>query len=193
MPTIRSDDPDAGRAADSTAVAPAESRGTPRSGPRLVKHALDRVLAACGLVVTAPVMAAVALAIRRRGARPVLRRADRLGEAGRRIRVLSFAISDEMRASSKAWDTIAGTGVTALPQLWNVVRGDLSLVGPRPRPPDTAPPPARPGLTGLAQLEQLSRWLPVYDQIALDDEYARTWSLTGDVRIVARTLWRVLR
>jgi lipopolysaccharide/colanic/teichoic acid biosynthesis glycosyltransferase len=51
----------------------------------------------------------------------------------------------------------------------------------------------RPGLTGLAQLEQLGRWLSIAEQIELDQQYMRTWSLTLDAKIVWRTLWFVLR
>jgi len=51
----------------------------------------------------------------------------------------------------------------------------------------------RPGLTGLAQLEQLERWLSIAQQVELDAEYARTWSLALDARIVWRTMWCVLR
>ena len=58
---------------------------------------------------------------------------------------------------------------------------------------DLAPPPVRPGLTGLAQLAQLERWVSVAEQLELDHEYARTWSLALDARIVWRTMWCVLR
>ncbi len=185
MPTVRSDDY-AGREA---VEAPPHPPQSPRSTARLIKHGLDRVLALCALLVTSPLLAVTALAIRPHG--PVLQRDRRLGEAGRTILVLSFAMSEEMRRS-RAWGVAVATGLTALPQLWNVVRGDVSLVGPRPRSLDSAAPPARPGLTGLAQLEQLSRPLSVCEQLELDDQYARTWSLGLDARIVLRTVWRVL-
>jgi putative colanic acid biosynthesis UDP-glucose lipid carrier transferase len=158
-----------------------------------VKHAVDRVAAACGLIVTAPLLLAVALAMRLCGERPVLRRDERLGEDGRTIGVLSFWITDEMCASSIAWRLLDRTGVAVLPQLWNVLQGELSLVGPRPRPLALAPPPARPGLTGLAQVEQLARPVTIADRYALDDEYAHSWSLALDARIVAYTMWRALR
>jgi lipopolysaccharide/colanic/teichoic acid biosynthesis glycosyltransferase len=66
----------------------------------------------------------------------------------------------------------------------------MSIVGPRPREPGFEAPPARPGLTGLAQLEQLDRWLSVAEQLELDETYARTWSLGLDARIVWRTFTR---
>jgi lipopolysaccharide/colanic/teichoic acid biosynthesis glycosyltransferase len=185
MPTVRSDEYAGRKAVD---VPPPPPR--PRSAARLIKHGLDRLLALCGLLVTSPLIAVTALAIRRHG--PVLQRDRRLGEAGDTIAVLSFAITPEM-CRSRAWRIAVNVGLTALPQLWNVVRGDMSIVGPRPRPLDSTPPPARPGLTGLAQVEQVARPLTVGEQLELDDEYARRWSLGLDARIVLRTLWRVLR
>jgi len=158
-----------------------------------LKHAIDRVVAACGLIVTAPLLAGVAIALRLRGGGPIVRRDQRLGERGRLIVVRSFAISEALRLRSRAWRLVAGTGMTALPQLWSVLRGEMSIIGPRPRDTDLLPPPMRPGLTGLAQLEQLERWLSIGEQLRLDDEYARTWSLRLDARIVWRTMWCVLR
>jgi lipopolysaccharide/colanic/teichoic acid biosynthesis glycosyltransferase len=172
---------------------PAAHRREPPQRPvaRRTKHALDRVADACGLLVTAPVIAGVALALRLRGPGPVLSRRERSGERGRRVVLRSFAITDEL-CRSRGWRLLAASGATALPQLWNVLRGELSIVGPRPREPGSEPPPARPGLTGLAQLAQLERRLPLAEQLALDDEYARTWSLALDARIVGGTIWRVL-
>jgi lipopolysaccharide/colanic/teichoic acid biosynthesis glycosyltransferase len=153
---------------------------SPPPAPRtlLVKHALDRVVAVGGLLVVAPVIAGVALYLRLRSG-PVLRREERIGHRGRPLVVSSFAIAD---------GPLARIGVPALPQLWSVARGRMSIVGPRPREPGFEAPPARPGLTGLAQLEQLDRWLSVAEQLELDETYARTWSLALDARIVWRTL-----
>ena len=162
-----------------------------RTAPLLVKHALDRVIAASGLIVTAPLLAAVALGLRHATGR-VLRRDHRLAEDGRLIVVRSFAITEDLRLRSRVWCIAASAGLAALPQLWSVLRGDMSVIGPRPREPGLTPPPMRPGLTGPAQLEQLRRWLPVAEQRELDADYARTWSLALDARIVWRTLWVVL-
>jgi lipopolysaccharide/colanic/teichoic acid biosynthesis glycosyltransferase len=175
----------------STAWGPDVPPAPGRPAPLLVKHALDRVIAAGGLIVTAPLLAAVALGLRHATGR-VLRRDHRLGEDGRLIVVRSFAITEHLRLRSGVWRVVAAAGLTALPQLWSVLRGDMSVIGPRPREPGAPPPPMRPGLTGLAQLEQLRRWLPVAEQLELDADYARTWSLALDARIVWRTLWVVL-
>jgi lipopolysaccharide/colanic/teichoic acid biosynthesis glycosyltransferase len=141
----------------------------------LVKHALDRLIAAGGLLVTAPIIAVVALVLRTRGG-PVLHREARIGVRGRPVVVRTFAVGER-------WLALA-----ALPQLWSVVCGQMSLVGPRPREPGFEAPPARPGLTGLAQLEQLDRALSVAEQLELDERYAREWSLALDARILWRTL-----
>jgi lipopolysaccharide/colanic/teichoic acid biosynthesis glycosyltransferase len=190
MPTVRSQDLDAGMFSD-----PLEARSSWSVHGRallLLKHAFDRVAALAGLLVTAPLLAAVAFAVRLRDDAPVLRRDERLGEDGRMIGVLSFWITDEM-CESPAWRLLDRSGVTALPQLWNVLCGELSLVGPRPRPLALTPPPARPGLTGLAQVEQLDRPIPLAERYALDARYADSWSLLLDARIFARTMWRAVR
>jgi lipopolysaccharide/colanic/teichoic acid biosynthesis glycosyltransferase len=152
-----------------------------------LKHALDRLVAAGGLLVISPVIAVTALALRLWGPGPVLRREDRIGASGRPVVVRTFAITDEM-CESPGWRLLAGAGVTALPQLWSVLRGQMSIVGPRPREPGFEAPPMRPGLTGLAQLEQFGRWLSVAEQLELDERYARTWSLGLDARILWRTV-----
>ncbi len=170
-----------------------EAEVTRRSATRTIKYVLDRVTAACGLIVTSPLLAAVAIALRYRGGGTVLRRVERVGENDCLIVVRSFAVTDAMCTRSRGWRLVRGTGLTVLPQLWSVVRGDMSIVGPRPREAGFEPPPVRPGLTGLAQLAQLDRWLSIAEQLALDDEYARTWSLALDARIVWRTMWCVLR
>jgi putative colanic acid biosysnthesis UDP-glucose lipid carrier transferase len=165
----------------------------PPSAALVVKHAIDRIVATCALIVTAPLLAIVALALRSRGPDPVLRREERLGEDGRLILLRSFAVTDDLCRESRFWRVVAGSGLTALPQLWSVLRGEMSIIGPRPRETGFDPPPMRPGLTGLAQLEQLERWLSIAQQIEFDAEYARTWTLALDARIVWRTMWCVLR
>jgi lipopolysaccharide/colanic/teichoic acid biosynthesis glycosyltransferase len=168
--------------------------GTPpakRHIARLLKHALDRVIALTGLVVTAPLTLGLALALRLLDPGPVLRRDVRLGEGGRRIDVLSFHVGEQLHRRS-FWRLVAGSALTTLPQLWNVLRGELSLVGPRPRDPGLPPPPARPGLTGAVQVEQLVRRVTAAEALALDEDYARSWSLLLDARIVVLTMWRSL-
>jgi lipopolysaccharide/colanic/teichoic acid biosynthesis glycosyltransferase len=91
----------------------------------------------------------------------------------------------------KAARVLAGSGLVVLPQLFSLVRGDLSLVGPRPRYPGEGRPPARPGMAGLAQLEQATRVLDRDAVFALDAEYAERWSLGLDLRLVATSARRM--
>lgn len=183
MPVLRSRYLDAGRLASARrSVRPK----APRTFALRLKYALDRIAAVCAFALTVPLTAVVALALLIRGG-PVLARETQLGEAGREIVVLTFAITVAMRRG-RPWRALDRAGVTFLPQLLNVVRGDLSLIGPRPRPLDHTPPPARPGLTGLAQVERLRRPITLADRLDLDAEYAQFWSLAADARIAARTL-----
>ena len=195
MAEVRSQRPDAARTAHHPFPDGIADPTPPRPHPAalFVKHAIDRILAAAGLIVTAPLLGAVALALRYRGTGRVLRRDERLGERGRAIVVRSFAVTEALCERSRGWRLVAGSGLTALPQLWSVLRGEMSIIGPRPRDHGIDPPPMRPGLTGLAQLEQLERWLSLSEQLRFDAEYARTWSLGLDARIVWRTMWCVLR
>ncbi len=170
------------------APAPVPSRPVARA----VKHAFDKLAAGASLLVTAPIVLGVALALRFWGPGAVIRREDRVGEDGRLISVRSFAITAEMCRRSGAWRMLSRAGVTALPQLWSVVKGELSIVGPRPRELGFAPPPCRPGLAGPAQLAQLERWLSLAEQLELDETYARTWSLRLDAQILGRTFRRSL-
>jgi lipopolysaccharide/colanic/teichoic acid biosynthesis glycosyltransferase len=175
---------------------PGPSRGpehpAPSTGGRRVKYALDRVVAAVALLFTAPIIAVLAFSLWAGRTRPVLRPDRRLAERGRTIVLHSFAIGAE-HLRKRRWRIVMASGAAGLPQLWSVLRGDLSLVGPRPRELGLEPPPARPGLTGPAQLQQLEGWLTLADQLQLDDEYARTWSLRLDAGIVWRTIVRTLR
>jgi lipopolysaccharide/colanic/teichoic acid biosynthesis glycosyltransferase len=185
--------PGTARPTPSSTLPGAAGSQRPRGAALATKHALDRLFAAFALLVTAPLLAAVALALRYRGGGRVLRRHERLGERARLIEVRSLAVTDALCERSRGWRLVATSGVAALPQLWNVLRGEMSIIGPRPRELGSEPPPMRPGLTGLAQLEQLERWLSRSEQLALDAQYASTWSLKLDARIVWRTMWCVLR
>ena len=183
MATTRTDIPGASRGPEHPA---------PSTGGRRVKYALDRVVAAVALLFTAPIIAVLAFSLWAGRTRPVLRPDRRLAERGRTIVLHSFAIGAE-HLRKRRWRIVMASGAAGLPQLWSVLRGDLSLVGPRPRELGLEPPPARPGLTGPAQLQQLEGWLTLADQLQLDDEYARTWSLRLDAGIVWRTIVRTLR
>jgi lipopolysaccharide/colanic/teichoic acid biosynthesis glycosyltransferase len=171
---------------------PGPEHPAPKTKGRRLKYALDRVIAGVALVFTAPIVALLAFSLWASRTRPVLRAERRLADRGRTIVLHSFAISAE-HLRKRRWQVVMASGAAGLPQLWSVLRGDLSLVGPRPRELGLEPPPVRPGLTGPAQIHQLDGWVTLADQLQLDDEYARTWSLGLDARIVWRTVVRTLR
>jgi exopolysaccharide biosynthesis polyprenyl glycosylphosphotransferase len=195
-----------------------------RRGRLLVKSLIDRTLAALLLVLLAPVFAVVAIAVKRSGPGPVLFRQERVGQHGRTFQFLKFRTmvagahaqqedlaeqneSDgllfKVHDDPRVTDTgryLRRTSLDELPQLWNVVRGDMSLVGPRPLPVDAEEFEGdarrrlrvRPGITGLWQVSGRSD-LPWEETVALDMHYVDHWSLGLDLMIMARTPVAILR
>ncbi len=198
----------------------------PSAWPLAVKRLIDIVGAAALLVVLSPLLLAVAVLIRVVDGPPVRFRQSRAGRNGvpfdivkfRTMRVGADAERDGLRdrnevqggASFKLTDdpritplgrTLRRLSIDELPQLWNVLIGQMSLVGPRPHPFDDVAGYAdwhhrrlavKPGVTGLWQVTARSsldfdRW------VLLDLEYIDTWSLGLDLRILARTPAAVLR
>jgi lipopolysaccharide/colanic/teichoic acid biosynthesis glycosyltransferase len=183
-----------------------------RGLPRLVKRLLDRAAAVVGLLAVSPLLAAVALAIRVRMGRPVLFRQERPGLGGRPFHVYKFRtmlhalgpdgkpLPDEARLTPLG-RFLRASSLDELPQLWNVLRGDLSLVGPRPLLmqylPRYTPEQARrhdvlPGITGWAQVNGRNA-ISWEEKFALDVWYVDHWSLALDLRILLLTLARVVR
>lgn len=181
-----------------------------RPASRWSKRALDLALALPALVLLSPVMAVVALAIARRLGRPVLFRQQRPGWQGRPFEVLKFRTMTEARGPDGEllpdaerlppfgrW--LRSTSLDELPQLWNVVRGELSLVGPRPllmryltrySPEQARRHEVPPGITGWAQIH--GRNAISWDQkFALDLWYVEHRSLALDVSILWLTLKKV--
>jgi lipopolysaccharide/colanic/teichoic acid biosynthesis glycosyltransferase len=177
-----------------------------------VKRTVDRVAALLGLVLLSPLLGAVALAIRARMGAPVLFTQERPGLHGRPFRVVKFrSMLNAVDASGRSLPDaerltglgrfLRATSLDELPQLWNVLAGDLSLVGPRPLLmqylPRYSPEQARrhevlPGITGWAQVN--GRNAITWDQkFALDVWYVDNWSLRLDAQILLLTLARVLR
>jgi polysaccharide biosynthesis protein PslA len=200
---------------------------TPLSdGQAVAKRVLDVVLAAAALVVLAPSLALVALAVRLDSDGPILFRQQRAGLAGRSFALIKFRT---MRADAADLDgarqtarddvrltpvgrLLRRTSMDELPQLLNVLRGEMSLVGPRPhawgsragrqRFEDVigaypARHRVRPGLTGLAQVRghrgAISDAGGLRARTLSDLEYVRRWSFRRDLTILLRTAWVVLR
>ncbi|MEV6950907.1 exopolysaccharide biosynthesis polyprenyl glycosylphosphotransferase [Streptomyces sp. NPDC051183] len=179
---------------------------------RYAKRGIDSLLASLALVAAAPVMALCALAVRLSDGPGVIFRQERVGLYGRSFTLLKFrTLSADAHESATRW-TVAGdrrmspigsflrkSSLDELPQLWNVVRGDMSLVGPRPERPffvakfSSVHPgyEARHrmpvGITGLAQINGLRGDTSIEDRARFDNHYIDTWSLWQDLWILART------
>ena len=190
-----------------------------------VKRVLDIVIAASALVLTTPILLLAAILVRLDSPGPVLYVADRVGRKGHKFRCYKLrtmvASADQEKENLRRANERHGpffkiendpritrlgrwfrkASLDELPQLWNVLRGDMSLVGPRPHPVDDC---ARysiedlrrldvtPGLTGLWQVT--ARCNPSFEtNLALDLEYIENWSLGLDLKILLKTIPAVLR
>lgn len=196
----------------------------PSTWVRGVKDALDRLGAAVAIVLLALPMACVAVLVRSTTRGPALFRQTRVGQEGREFTVVKFrtmiANADQLKPAMVAANEYEGalfkvkadprvtrvgrvlrkTSMDELPQLFNVLRGEMSLVGPRPHLPgeiESMGPDARrrlavkPGITGLWQVSGRSD-LCGDKAVALDTYYADNWGLLGDAGIVARTFKAVV-
>lgn len=182
---------------------------------RALKRGMDVGGALVLLVATSPLLLVAALAIRRTMGSPVLFRQERTGLGGRTFTLLklrtmtnagageagSLDLSRDAQRLTPLGRLLRATSVDELPQLWNVLRGDMSLVGPRPLLPSYlprySPTQARrhevlPGLTGLAQVNGRNA-LAWEEKFALDVRYVDTWSLALDVSILWRTVVTLAR
>jgi len=183
-----------------------------RGLPAFVKALFDRCVAAVGLVTTAPLVLASALAVRLSMGGSSFFVQERPGRAGIPFRLIKLRTMTNARDASGALKpdalrlTMLGrflraTSIDELPQLWNVLRGDLSLVGPRPllmqyldrySCEQARRHLVKPGITGWAQVN--GRNVLTWDEkFQLDVWYVDHWSVWLDIRILMRTLWTVLR
>jgi lipopolysaccharide/colanic/teichoic acid biosynthesis glycosyltransferase len=178
-----------------------------------VKRALDLVVGSVLLVVASPAIAACAIAVKLTSRGPALYAAERIGRderAFRQYKLRSMRVGADAAGFRTAVDDpritpigrfLRRTSLDELPQLWNVVRGDMGLVGPRPAAPAqladyTADQrrvraSVRPGITGLAQVSGRSS-LGLDQAVAFDLWYATHASVWTDLRILARTAAVVL-
>jgi lipopolysaccharide/colanic/teichoic acid biosynthesis glycosyltransferase len=156
----------------------------------VVKRCADLVLGAAAVIVLAPVLVVLALIVRLDSPGPVLFRQERVGKDGRPFTMFKFR-------STRRGTWMRRYSLDELPQFFNVLRGEMSLVGPRPplaREVGSYERYARrrmlikPGITGLCQISGRSD-LEWDDAVRLDLYYVENWSLTGDLMI----LWRTLR
>lgn len=171
-----------------------------------LKRAVDVVGAAIGLLVAAVPMAVIALVVRASMGSPVLFRQARPGQHGAlfdlvKFRTMRAGDGDDAARLTPVGRWLRSTSLDELPELWNVLRGDMSLVGPRPLLVEYLPlysaeqarrHEVRPGITGLAQVA--GRNLVDWDErFALDVQYVEQRSFGLDLRIIGRTVLAVLR
>lgn len=175
------------------------------------KRAFDLTAAVMLFILTLPIQAATALVIRARLGRQVLFRQVRPGLHGKPFEIVKFRtmldvdpkldrISDASRMTPLGhW--LRATSIDELPTLWNVARGDMSLVGPRPllpryiqrySPEQARRHEVRPGLTGLAQVSGRNT-LSWEDKLQLDVNYVDHHTFVGDLKILLATVTSVLR
>ena len=181
------------------------------------KRVFDLIVGAFLLVVSSPVFAAAGLAVRLSGPGPVFFRQQRIGQRGQIFELLKFRTLQQNVDSETTWTvsdddrrTAAGkvlraTGLDELPQLINVLRGEMSLVGPRPERPffvdqfrvavqgydDRHRVPA--GITGWAQVHGLRGDTSIEERATFDNHYVENWSLWRDLVILSRTITQIVR
>lgn len=177
-----------------------------------MKRVVDIVGAVAGLILLAPLMAVVAVMIRRQMGSPVLFRQTRPGLHGKPFRMVKFrTMRDAVDAQgnplpdserlTRLGRFLRSSSLDELPELWNVLKGDMSLVGPRPllmeylnyyTDDEKLRHTVRPGITGLAQVS--GRNATTWDErLAYDVEYVRTQTTVLDLEILIKTIAQVIR
>jgi exopolysaccharide biosynthesis polyprenyl glycosylphosphotransferase len=181
----------------------------------VLKRGLDLILGAPALVIFAPIMLLITVAIRCSSRGPIFYRQERMGLDGRRFVMLKFRsmVEDAEKLTGPVWAAeddprvtpvgrwLRRTNLDELPQLINVLRGEMSLVGPRPeRPPlihefrKSIPKymlrhKVKAGMTGWAQIHGWRGNTSLASRIEYDLDYIEKWSLWRDIKILARTLF----
>ncbi len=179
---------------------------------KYIKRPLDCALAACALLLLSPVIGVIALLVRIKLGAPVIFHQRRPGRNERVFNLCKFRTMTDARDAAGALLSdserltpfgrkLRETSLDELPELWNVLKGDMSLIGPRPLlvqylPAYTARErrrhDVRPGITGLAQVNGRN-FLSWDRRLELDVEYTERITFRGDLKILAMTLWKVVR
>jgi exopolysaccharide biosynthesis polyprenyl glycosylphosphotransferase len=183
------------------------------------KRLVDVAIAGVMLLLLAPVLAACALAVRYEGGPGIIFRQERVGLDGRPFQVLKFRSLRPVNEteSQTNWNIkhdhrlgpvgkfLRASSLDELPQLWNILRGDMTLVGPRPERPHfvnqfsahipryTARHRVPAGLTGWAQAHGLRGDTSIEERARFDNYYIENWSPWLDIKIVIKTVGQVLR
>ena len=177
---------------------------------RYIKRILDVILSGCALVVLSPVLLIVAVLVRTKLGSPVIFCQERPGKDEKIFKMYKFRsmtdqrdengelLPDEVRLT-KFGRALRSTSLDELPELWNIFKGDMSIVGPRPQlvrdmvfmtPEQRLRHTVMPGLTGLAQVSGRNA-ISWEDKLATDLRYIRRITFLGDVKIVLLTVKKV--
>jgi exopolysaccharide biosynthesis polyprenyl glycosylphosphotransferase len=201
-------------------------RSNPKGWQFAVKYTADRVFASILLVLLLPVLVAAAVAVYLSLGRPILFRQERVGRDGRRFAMLKFRSMHSTAAASDDFHLPSGTApggvegvdrrtrlgcflrrtcIDEIPQILNVVRGEMSLVGPRPERPEFVSMfeqdihryadrhRVKSGITGWAQVNGLRGKTSLSDRVEWDNYYIENWSLWLDVKILLFTALSVVK
>lgn len=183
-----------------------------------LKRGIDIVLSTLGLVLFSPLLLVAGLFVKRETGGDMLFRQTRIGRGGKAFEVLKLRTMRSLPevTSDTTWNVksqaigpvgsfLRRTSIDELPQLWNILRGDMSFVGPRPERPffveqfaDMYPHYGdrlrmAAGLTGLAQIHDLRGDTSIDDRARLDNRYGDHWSLWSDIKIMLKTVPKVLK
>lgn len=177
---------------------------------RYIKRILDVLLSGCALIVLSPVLLMVAVLVRTKLGSPVIFCQERPGKNEKIFKMYKFRsmtdqrdengelLPDEVRLT-KFGRTLRSTSLDELPELWNIFKGDMSIVGPRPQlvrdmvfmtPEQRLRHTVMPGLTGLAQVSGRNA-ISWEDKLATDLRYIRHITFLGDVKIILLTVKKV--
>ncbi|MDZ7910614.1 MAG: sugar transferase [Rhodococcus sp. (in: high G+C Gram-positive bacteria)] len=189
-----------------------------RGPARLIKRAFDIFSSSAALIVLSPVLAVASLAVRVEGGPGVIFRQVRVGRDGKEFMLLKFRSMrpDNETESQTRWNVASDnrigpvgrflrcTSIDELPQLWNILRGDMTVVGPRPERPHFVEQfstqfdryshrhRVQVGLTGFAQVSGLKGDTSIADRARYDNFYIENWSLWLDIKIIIRTFRAVV-
>lgn len=179
---------------------------------QIVKRIFDFTASLCGLILLSPILIVVALLIRLNLGSPIFFTQDRVGKHNKVFKMIKFRsmkdgvdkdgnlLPDEMRLT-KFGKMLRSTSLDELPELINVLKGDMSLIGPRPLLVDYLPLYNKnqirrhnvlPGLTGWAQINGRNS-LSWNEKFSLDIWYVDNWSLTLDIKIFFLTIYKVFK
>ncbi len=168
------------------------------------KRIFDVTVAASGLVLLAPVIASLGALVILDSSGPALFHQQRTGRGQHPFTLVKLRTFDRQGRITRVGRVLRPAGLDELPQLWNILIGEMSLIGPRPEVPERverfarelptfrARHSIRPGITGWAQVNGLRGNVSIAERLRFDMEYQNTWSLALDARILVRTFLTVI-